>query len=72
MNNEHAEEVKENQKKFNEEKIGLTNKLTTQYEQMLSDQKNSNDIQIKQKLIEFDRKAKGYESRLKEADKKKN
>lgn len=39
---------------------------------MLADQKNTNDIQMKQKLIEFDRKAKGYETRLKEADKKKN
>ena len=39
---------------------------------MLADQKNTNDIQMKQKLIEFDRKTKGYETRLKEADKKKN
>ena len=39
---------------------------------MLSDQKSAHEIQIKQKLIEFDRKTKNYESKLKEADKKRN
>lgn len=38
---EHAQEVKDNQKKFNEDKIALSNKMTTRYEQMLTDQKNS-------------------------------
>ena len=39
---------------------------------MLSDQKSSTEIQIKQKLIEFDRKAKGYEAKLKDGEKKRN
>ena len=39
---------------------------------MISDQRSSTEIQIKQKLIEFDRKAKAYEAKLKDAEKKRN
>lgn len=39
---------------------------------MINDQKVSNEVQIKQKLIEFDRKAKAFENKLKDAEKKKS
>lgn len=52
--------------------MALTNKLTTLYEAMISDQKSSTEIQIKQKLIEFDRKGKAYEAKLKDGEKKRN
>ena len=66
------EEVEKQQRKAQEEKIALSNKLTQQYEGMLNDQRNNNDIQIKQKLIEFERKARAYEKRLAEGEKRKN
>lgn len=50
----------------------MVNKLTTQYESLINDQKASNEIQIKQKLIEFDRKAKGFEAKLKDGEKRRN
>ena len=53
LHEKYAAENVEMIKKFNDEKIGLTNKITTQYQSMISDLKNSNEIQIKQKLIEF-------------------
>ena len=68
----HEENLVELAKKHNDEKLALTNKLTTQYQAMISDQRSSTEIQIKQKLIEFDRKAKAYEAKLKDAEKKKN
>ena len=49
----------------------MTNKLTQQYEGMLAEQRSSTEIQIKQKLIEFERKAKAYEKRVQEGEKRK-
>ena len=51
-------------KKINEEKITTTNKLTTQYQTIINDIKINNDITLKQKLIEFERKSKAYEKKL--------
>lgn len=58
-------------RKSQEEKIALTNKLVSQYEAMLSDQRSNTEIQIKQKLLEFDRKAKAYDKRIAEGEKRK-
>jgi hypothetical protein len=40
-------------KKAQEEKIALSNKLISQYEGMLNDQRSNTEVQIKQKLLEF-------------------
>lgn len=34
-----------------EERVALTNKLVSQYEGMLSDQKSNTEIQLKQKFV---------------------
>jgi len=34
---------------------------------MLSDQRGNNEVQIKQKILEFERKAKAYEKRIAES-----
>lgn len=44
-------ELENVQKKAQEEKIALSNKLISQYEGMLSDQRNNTEIQIKQKMM---------------------
>lgn len=54
-----------------EERVALTNKLVSQYEGMLSDQKSNTEIQLKQKFVQNQRKAKAYEKRLAEAEKRK-
>lgn len=59
-------------KKAQEEKVALSNKLVSQYEAMLSDQRSNTEIQIKQKLLEFERKGKAYEKRVAEGEKRKS
>ena len=48
----HVSDMENLQKKYQEEKIALSNKLVSQYEAMLSDQRSNTEIQIKQKLLE--------------------
>lgn len=59
------------QKKYQEEKIALSNKLISQYEAMIADQRSNTEIQLKQKFVENERKAKAYEKRIAEAEKRK-
>lgn len=59
-------------KRLQDEKLALSNKLTFQYESMLSDQKSNNEIQIKQKMLEFERKSKNYEKRISESEKRRS
>ena len=42
----------------------------THYDAMINDIKVNNDVGMKQKLIEFDRKSKGYEKKLTQAEKR--
>lgn len=51
-------------KKITDEKVAVTNKLTIHYESMINDIKNNNEVNMKQKLIEFDRKSKAFEKKL--------
>jgi len=39
---------------------------------MLSDQRNNTEIQIRQKMMEFERKSRAYEKRIIEAEKRKS
>lgn len=39
---------------------------------MLTDQRNNNEIQIKQKILEFERKSKGFEKRIAESEKRRS
>ena len=55
------------QKKCQEDKIALSNKLVAQYEAMLADQKSNTEIQLKQKYVESERKTKAYEKRIAES-----
>ena len=64
LKNQHLIDSKNLQKKFQEEKIALSNKLVSQYEAMLGEQRSNTEIQLKQKYIESERKAKAYEKRI--------
>ena len=50
----------------------MSNKLVSQYEAMLAEQRSNTEIQLKQKYIESERKAKAYEKRIVESEKRKN
>jgi hypothetical protein len=67
LRSQHIIDMENLQKKGQEEKIALSNKLISQYETMLADQRSNTEIQIKQKIIEFERKAKAFEKRLAES-----
>ncbi len=60
IKNQNAIEQENIIKKAQEEKIALSNKLISQYEAMLSDLRSNTEIQIKQKLLEYERKAKAF------------
>ena len=49
---------------MSDERLTAVNKLTSQYEAMISDIRNSQEVQLKQKMLEYERKAKGYEKKL--------
>ena len=72
LKNQHLIDTKNLQKKFQEEKIALSNKLVSQYQAMLAQQRSNTEIQLKQKYIESERKAKAYEKRIVESEKRKN
>ena len=45
-------DVENLQKKNQEQKIALSNKLISQYENMIADQRSNTEIQLKQKYVE--------------------
>jgi hypothetical protein len=52
LKNQHVVDMENIQKKFQEEKIAISNKLVAQYEAMLADQRSNTEIQLKQKYVE--------------------
>ena len=66
LRNQHMVDMENLQKKYQEEKIAISNKLVSQYEGMLSDQRSNTEIQLKQKFVENERKAKVHLRRKKE------
>jgi hypothetical protein len=51
LKNQHAVDLENQQKKYQEDKIALSNKMSSQYEGMLSDQRSNTEIQLKQKYV---------------------
>ena len=72
LKNQHIVDMENLQKKCQEDKIALSNKLVAQYEAMLADQKSNTEIQLKQKYVESERKTKAYEKRIAESQKRKS
>lgn len=51
LKNQHTVDLENQQKKYQEDKIALSNKMSSQYEGMLSDQRSNTEIQLKQKYV---------------------
>lgn len=51
LKNQHTVDLENQQKKYQEDKIALSNKMSSQYEGMLSDQRSNTEIQLKQKYM---------------------